>query len=120
VFVAEEDGRVVGFASGGPARADAPNHEGELYAVYLLKEYQGRGIGRALFDAVVRMLLQRGMRSMAIWVLADNPACGFYERMGGQRVYSRDEELQGVTLHEVGYGWDDISALAATAPEGNE
>ncbi len=85
VYVAEdESGQIVGFASGGPARQDAPNHDGELYAIYLLQEHQGRGIGRQLFDAVVRTLVERGMRSMAIWVLAENPACGFYEALGGR------------------------------------
>ena len=112
VYVAEdEDGQIVGFASGGPARQDALNHEGELYAIYLLQEYQGRGIGRQLFEAVVRMLTNRCIRSMAIWVLADNPACGFYEAMGGRKVYEREEEADDKMLLEIGYGWDDIRAL---------
>lgn len=110
VYVAEDaDGQIVGFASGGPARQDAPKHESELYAIYLLQEHQGRGIGRQLFDAVVRTLVDRGMRSMAIWVLADNLACGFYEAMGGRKVYERQEEADDVVLDEIGYGWDYIT-----------
>ncbi len=112
VYVAEKEREVVGFASGGPARPDAPNHAGELYAIYLLQEHQGRGIGRRLFEAVVRELARRGLYSMAIWVLTDNPACGFYEAMGGRRVYERQEEVYGVVLDEIGYGWDDIRNLA--------
>jgi GNAT superfamily N-acetyltransferase len=112
VYVAENaDGRIVGFASGGPAGQDAPNHDGELYAIYLLQEHQGKGIGRQLFEGVVRTLVERGMRSMAIWVLADYPACGFYERMGGRKVYERQEEIGGGILEEIGYGWDNISGL---------
>ena len=114
VYVAEdESGQVVGFASGGPAREDAPNHAGELYAIYLLQEHQGKGIGRRLFEAVVQELVNRGLNSMAIWVLADNPACGFYEAMGGRKVYERQEEVRGVVLDEVGYGWDDIRNLVS-------
>ncbi len=114
VYVAEdESGQVVGFASGGPAQQDAPNHAGELYAIYLLRERQGRGIGRQLFEAVVRELVNRGLYSMAIWVLVDNPACGFYEAMGGRKVYHRQEEADGGVLDEVGYGWDDIRELLA-------
>jgi GNAT superfamily N-acetyltransferase len=112
VYVAEdESGRVVGFASGGPAGEDAPNHAGELYAIYLLQEHQGRGTGRRLFEAVVRELVNRDLNSMAIWVLAENPACGFYEAMGGRKVYERQEEFRGVVLEETGYGWDDIRGL---------
>ncbi len=111
VYVAEEDGEVVGFASGGPAREDAPNHDGELYAIYLLQEHQGRGTGRRLFSAVVQELVRRGLNSMAIWVLTDNPACGFYEAMAGRKVYERQEEADCVVLDEVGYGWEDIRNL---------
>lgn len=35
------DRRVVGFASGGRERTGALGSEGELYAIYLLKEAQG-------------------------------------------------------------------------------
>jgi ribosomal protein S18 acetylase RimI-like enzyme len=113
VYVAEEDGEVVGFASGGPARVEeAPDHAGQLYAIYLLQEHQRKGIGRRLFDAVVRELVRRGLYSMAIWVIAENPACGFYEAMGGRKVYEREEEADDVMLLEFGYGWDDITALA--------
>ncbi|MDQ5824002.1 MAG: GNAT family N-acetyltransferase [Chloroflexota bacterium] len=112
VYVAEEGDEVVGFASGGPAREDAPHHAAELYAIYLLQEHQGKGIGRRLFEAVVRELARRGLYSMAIWVIAQNPACGFYEAMGGRKVYERQEEADGVTIEEIGYGWDDITAFA--------
>jgi hypothetical protein len=42
------------------------------------------------------------------WVLADNPARFFYERMGGKRAGERDENLWGATLHEIAYGWNAI------------
>ena len=114
VYVAEEGGQVVGFACGGPAREyEAPNHAGQLYSIYILQEHQGRGIGRRLFDAVVRELARLGLHSMAVWVIADNPACGFYEAMGGRKVYERQEPADEVMLDEIGYGWDDIRPLAA-------
>jgi GNAT superfamily N-acetyltransferase len=112
VYVADVGGEVVGFASGGPARQEeAPDHAGQLYAIYLLQEHQGKGIGRRLFDAVVRELVRRGLYSMAIWVIAENPACGFYEAMGGSKVYERLEEADDKMLLEIGYGWDDIRNL---------
>jgi GNAT superfamily N-acetyltransferase len=114
VYVAEDGGEVVGFASGGPAwKEEAPDHAGQLHSIYLLQEHQGKGIGRRLFDAVVRELARRGLYSMAIWVIAENPACGFYEAMGGRKVYEREEAADEVMLLEIGYGWDDITALAA-------
>jgi hypothetical protein len=62
---------------------------------------------------VVRELARMGLHSMALWVIADNPACGFYEAMGGRKAYVRQEQADDVVLDEIGYGWDDIRPLAA-------
>jgi GNAT superfamily N-acetyltransferase len=109
-FVAEgSDGRVVGFSAGGPSRSPELPYEGELYAIYLLEEEQGRGTGKRLFQATVEELARQGMKSMLLWVFADNaPARAFYERMGGQFILQQAFELGGVTLEEVGYGWPGI------------
>jgi ribosomal protein S18 acetylase RimI-like enzyme len=109
-FVVEEEDRVVGFAMGGSEREGDRRFPGELYAIYLLQGAQRRGYGRALAEAVAGALLERGMRSMLVWVLRDNwSARRFYERLGG--VYIREHELDfgaGFTLQEVSYGWADL------------
>jgi hypothetical protein len=46
-----------------------------------------------------------------LWVLADNPSRFFYQAMGGKQISERDERLWGTTVHEVAYGWPDLSAL---------
>jgi hypothetical protein len=38
---------------------------------------------------------------MLVWVLADNPACMFYEAIGGQKVYEKQIDIGGVMLNEV-------------------
>lgn len=75
-YVAElQAGEVVGFACGGPNRSqEYPNYEGELYAAYLFKEYQRRGLGSLLLSAVVEELAAAGQNSMLAWVLAQNPS----------------------------------------------
>ncbi|WP_029150500.1 GNAT family N-acetyltransferase [Microbacterium indicum] len=47
------DGEIVGFAGSGPARDDDAPAPRELYFVFLLDTWHRKGIGRALFDAVV-------------------------------------------------------------------
>jgi GNAT superfamily N-acetyltransferase len=114
-LVAEEAGKIIGFASGGPERNNDPIYKGELHAIYLLADYQRRGIGRQLTAAVAARLLQQGMASMLVWVLADNrPARAFYERLGGQLLVNKEKELVigGVPLGEVAYGWTEIQSLA--------
>ena len=111
VFVAEARGEVVGFASGGPEREGDADFDGELYTVYLLPEHQRRGAGRGLVQAVAERLAPLGFRSMMVWVLEENPACRFYEALGGARVREEGIERGGRTLKKVAYGWADIEAL---------
>jgi hypothetical protein len=39
---------------------------------------------------------------------ADNSACRFYQRMGGQLIGEKMEEIGGKSLKELAYGWDDL------------
>jgi len=111
-FVAVDGaGRIVGFASGGLRRDGDPAYAGELYAIYLLAERQGGGIGRRLVAAVARELAARGMPSMLLWVFAANPARRFYEALGGVYLGEQQFEIDGATLTEVAYGWRDTTPL---------
>jgi GNAT superfamily N-acetyltransferase len=114
VYVAEdEQGQIVGFASGGTSQSGYPDYPGELYAIYVLREAQGKGLGRALFGAVVKRLARSGIHSMIVWVFRDNrPSRRFYEVMGGELLYEKEFELAGARLTEVAYGWKDTSDLS--------
>jgi L-amino acid N-acyltransferase YncA len=105
-LVAEDkDCSIIGFADAGPERKGDPDYRSELYAIYLPAEAQGKGIGRQLFQEVMRRLHADGYTSMMLWVLADNPSRGFYERMGGRAVRTQTITI-GKELAEIGYGWN--------------
>ena len=87
---------------------------GELYAVYLLEEYQRKGIGRRLVGELCAWLLTQGLTSMYTWALEDNPYRRFYESLGGAEFRRQTMTLHGHDLVEVAYGWDDISSLASS------
>lgn len=109
VFVAEDaDKGIVGFACGGPERSGDSNYKGELYAIYVLESHQRTGVGKALTRLVAERLLQDGLDGMLVWVLADNPSRGFYERLGGKPVRTQIIDVHGVLLEEVAYGWSDL------------
>jgi len=112
VYVAEDGGEVVGFASGGRERAGETGYTGELYAIYVIDAAQRRGFGRELVRATVAGLRELGLDDMIIWVLRDNqPARSFYERLGGVYVRGQPITIGSVTLEEVSYGWrrlDDV------------
>jgi GNAT superfamily N-acetyltransferase len=116
-FVAEApDGAIVGFATGGPRREGPPDCTSELYAIYLLPGWQGQGTGRRLALAVAGWLAENGHESLLVWVLAQNPACRFYEALGGRYRGEQSIEIGGASLVEVVYGWEDIHALLQGGP----
>ncbi|HJF33372.1 MAG TPA: GNAT family N-acetyltransferase [Sporosarcina psychrophila] len=111
LYIAEvENGQVIGFSVGGKERTG--NYEaytGELYSIFILEEHQGTGIGRLLVQSVVDYLKEKMLNSLLIWVIEENPACKFYEALGGKKIDIREIEIGGKKLREIAYGWDDIS-----------
>ena len=90
VYVAEVNGLIVGFVSGSKNRFQdncetgfANNCECELAAIYLLKKYHHLGIGKALFERFVEIMIALGFKTMTVWVAEKNPSKDFYARMGG-------------------------------------
>ncbi len=107
----DSTGRLVGFCGGGMEREGDPFYQSELYAIYLLEEVQRRGIGRRLMHMLAARLIQERMRSMLARVLAANPACQFYEALGGTIIRTIKIEIGGAKLAERIYGWQDISVF---------
>lgn len=112
VFVAEDDaGKVVGFATCGASRGDDGTLTGELNSIYVLKEHQRSGIGRQLMLTSARELRSRGLKDMIVWVLAENPATRFYDGLGAKPALTKEIEIGGRKLREIGYGWDSLDSL---------
>jgi ribosomal protein S18 acetylase RimI-like enzyme len=104
---------ILGFADCGPARLPQSRPTGEFYAIYLLPEAQGLGVGRIMVASMAEHLHRHGMDRAVAWTLSDNRgACWFYERLGGTVVGDRPIVLVGRNYVEIGYGWDDLTALA--------
>ena len=61
---------------------------------------------------MTQRLLADGFNSMLLWVLEDNqPACRFYESLGGGQVGRKTITIGGADLVEVSYGWREITGL---------
>ena len=72
-----EDGRLLGFASAGPARDSDADVPLELWSIYILAEAYGKGVGQALLEQAVEK------EPAYVWVLEDNArAQAFYRRNG--------------------------------------
>ncbi|HEX4203773.1 MAG TPA: GNAT family N-acetyltransferase [Ktedonobacteraceae bacterium] len=107
----DETGRIVGFADSGLTRDPDPDYPGELYAIYLLRECQGQGVGRMLVNNLVASMLTVNISAMLVKVLAENPACRFYEALGARYLRTEPIEIGGTQLDERVYGWADTRLI---------
>ena len=104
-------GEVVAFTSGGPERTGDRVYRTEVYAIYVLPQYQRQGLGRRLIVEAARKLNQLNLAGMLIWALAASRCRAFYEMLGGQVVRQREVVIGGASLAEVAYGWPSPSLL---------
>lgn len=104
VGIAGED-EIVGFAGGGRTRdVDAGDRTGEVFAIYVLPEHWGSGVGQALMDAASEWLRER-FDSATLWVLDTNArARRFYEKCGWRfDGATRQDDRGSFVLNEVRY-----------------
>lgn len=107
VIVAEDyAGGIVGFASW-----DGNDDSCDLTAIYLLEEFQGRGIGKMLFKKLFTHFKEMGYRKICVEVLEDNKTRYFYEHYGAKLTDTVQIQIDGVLFNELIYEWDDVGAV---------
>ena len=79
-IVAIENGTVIGFVCYGDRGEEAPD-VGEIFALYVLADHYGKGVGRKLMEAGLAQL--KRFPQVCLWVLKENRrAIRFYEKCG--------------------------------------
>ncbi|MBL8902430.1 MAG: GNAT family N-acetyltransferase [Aestuariivirga sp.] len=113
--VARDARRIVGFVSCGAAREGAAKGaDGEILAIYILKAYHGRRIGRSLMAAAARFWLSKGGRNLVVLSMAgNNQAAAFYKALGGLRVDEGSFEIAGTRIDDTGHLFNNLAELAA-------
>lgn len=115
IYLAEYSAAIVGFCSCGAQRTETlkrKGFDGEVSAVYVLREFQKRMIGTQLLTTTSSDLIRRGFKGAALWVLRDNlTARRFYEHLEGEVIGEREDVREGKVLIELAYGWPDLKRL---------
>lgn len=113
--------RTVGFTTAGLARTREISGQtlgdGEVETLYVLDDWQDRGVGRCLLRGAAEHLLERGCRSAFLWVLRDNPSRWFYQRLGGRPVLDATIRIAGRDLIQTAYVWDPIEQLLTASKQ---
>ena len=83
LFVFEEDGAVIGYATYGPFR-DFPAYKYTVeHSVYVHKDHHGKKIGTRLMQKLIETLNDRGYATLVAGIDADNEgSCLMHEKMG--------------------------------------
>jgi N-acetylglutamate synthase-like GNAT family acetyltransferase len=77
-YVAEEDGQIIGCGAIGPYWGK--DDESSLFTIFILPEYQGKGIGRAIIDTLEKD--EFFLRAKRIEIPASITGVPFYLKMG--------------------------------------
>ena len=82
-LVAEEDGRILGYAGSSPYRARPAYRWTVETAIYLDAAAQGRGLGRTLLSQLLSMLEQQGfVAAIGAIALPNDSSVALHERLG--------------------------------------
>jgi len=93
LIVAMDVEKIIGFISCGKPYRPFRHYEQDIGLLYILKEYQGRGIGKKLFTTAKNHIKNNGYNEFFVSVNKYNqPAIGFYVAMGGSIIHT-DEDM---------------------------
>lgn len=104
--LALEDDALVGFAACRHGSHE-PGIQADMTGLFVLPSHHGRGIGAALVGRIARWLLDDGLDSLSVDVVAANPAVAFYRRLGGRVLHHWDDGEPCLTL-----GFGPLAPLA--------
>ena len=121
VFVAEVDGRVVGYASIIDGyNTDIPAPEIWMLDLFVLRCWRSHGIGRALVAAVARETLRRRLACLEWGVRGDNTrARRFYRGLGAVVGGARVASLRGRALRALATASFAPAARRGVGPKAN-
>lgn len=102
-LVVEHGGKIIGECDIGISRM-LEFGKGEIFAFYVDKDHQRKGIGTMLWDAAVQKLTQENLVPYIVLMLAQNlPARAFYQTMGGVFCGETQTTINGKLYDEVVY-----------------
>jgi phosphinothricin acetyltransferase len=120
-LVLEDDGAVVGYAYGGPYKERAAYRWSCEVSVYLERGRRRTGGGRALYEALLERLADRGFRTAVAGMTVPNPASeGLHRALGFEPVgvYRRIGWKHGA-WHDVAWVQRTLAAVDGPPAEPN-
>ena len=110
-LVAHLDGKVAGYCYASKWKTRAAYRHSVETTIYLMNGFEGRGIGRTLYSALLQLLRERGIHAVIGGAALPNPASvALHEKLGFSQV---------ATFREVGFKhgrWVDVAYWEIVLP----
>lgn len=101
LFVVLDDSRIIGYMSCGEIMRPFNEYTHDIGLLYLLEEYQGKGIGYRLFQFATNELKNQGVTEFIVSCNKYNlPAQKFYKKVGGH-IIKVDEDNKDKSIPQV-------------------
>lgn len=97
-YVAEVNNKVVGILHYKESIDEKYKDYGYLESLYVLKDYQGLGIGKELFKIAIKAFIDLGYDNMYLECLQGNDAINFYKKYGGKVIDTIDFPIRDFTV----------------------
>lgn len=95
LYVATDNNQIIGFMTCGKPYKPYQDFQQEVGLLYILKEYQRKGIGRSFFDIARRQVKNNGYQKFLVSVNSKNyNALEFYLSMGGQIIATTETQIK--------------------------
>lgn len=85
IFVAVEEEKLVGFVFYAKAQNSMYTDAAEIRDIYILPDYQKKGIGKELFECAITELKKLGFHTMILYCPVSGSSNEFFEKMGGEK-----------------------------------
>ena len=102
-LVIESNGKIVGFCGYGSSRdSDLTLDTGEIWGMYMISSYHGRGWGKLLMNVALMELRLLGYKKASLWVLSTNQrAIDFYRAQGFMEDGMHKEVIMKTPVNEL-------------------
>ena len=82
-IVAKDKDKIIGILAYSPQKQNKYKEYGHLGALYVLKSYQKKGIGKNLFKIAIEGLIEMGYKKMQLECMCGNKTINFYKKYMG-------------------------------------
>ena len=110
-YVAEVDGNIIGIVYVKESLNKDFKEHGYLDSLYVLKEFQGYGIGKQLFKIAIEEIIKLGYNNMYLECIKENNTINFYKKYRGKIVDIVDFPIRNFTVEASIIEFNDLKKI---------